>query len=90
MLATQLFIYLAICFTSLIIYFLKVYLFTYLNEEPGLLSCIALGYGLRPNQAPNPGVKQPGREADHLPPSSAKDKNVCNILSIPQYAFMEW
>jgi hypothetical protein len=30
-----------------------------------------------------PGVKCPGREADHSPPSSAQVKNACNCTSIP-------
>jgi hypothetical protein len=34
------------------------------------------------------GVKRPGREADHLPPSSAEVKEC--IASTPQYAFMVW
>jgi hypothetical protein len=34
------------------------------------------------------GLNQPGREADHLVPSSAKDKNPWSITSIPPYPFM--
>jgi hypothetical protein len=34
------------------------------------------------------GVKRPGREADHSPPSNAEFKNVWNYTSTPQYAFM--
>jgi len=34
------------------------------------------------------GVKQPGHEADHSPPSSAKVKNAWNYTSTPQYIFM--
>jgi hypothetical protein len=37
-----------------------------------------------------PGVKWPGREADHSPPSSAKVKNAWSYTSTPQYAFMTW
>jgi hypothetical protein len=33
------------------------------------------------------GVKRPGREADHSPPSSAE---VLSYTSIPHYAFMAW
>jgi hypothetical protein len=33
-----------------------------------------------------PGVKRPGREADHLPPSSAEVKND----GAPLYVFMAW
>jgi hypothetical protein len=34
------------------------------------------------------GVKRPGREADHSPPSSAEVKE--SYASTPQYAFMAW
>jgi hypothetical protein len=34
------------------------------------------------------GVKRPGREADHSPPSSAKVKNEWSYTSTPQYALM--
>jgi hypothetical protein len=34
------------------------------------------------------GVKRPGREADHSPPSSAEVKNAWSYTSAPQYAFM--
>jgi hypothetical protein len=36
------------------------------------------------------GVKQPGHEADHTPPSSADVKNARNYTSTPQYAFVAW
>jgi hypothetical protein len=36
------------------------------------------------------GVKQPGREADHSPPSSAEVKNWWSYTSTPQYVFMAW
>jgi hypothetical protein len=36
------------------------------------------------------GLKRPGREADHLPPSSAKVKNAWSYTSTPQYIFMAW
>jgi hypothetical protein len=36
------------------------------------------------------GVKRPGREADHLPPSSAEVKSTWSYTSTPQYAFMAW
>jgi hypothetical protein len=35
-------------------------------------------------------VKQPGREADHSPPSSAKVKNAWSYTPLPQYVFMAW
>jgi hypothetical protein len=36
------------------------------------------------------GVKRPGREADHPPPSSAEVKNAWSYTSIPEYVFMAW
>jgi hypothetical protein len=36
------------------------------------------------------GVKWPGREADHSPPSSVGVKNARSYTSISQYAFMAW
>jgi hypothetical protein len=36
------------------------------------------------------GVKRPGREADHSPPSSAEVRNAWNYTFTPQYAFMAW
>jgi hypothetical protein len=36
------------------------------------------------------GVKRPGREADHSPPSSAEVKNAWSYTSTPQYVFMVW
>jgi hypothetical protein len=36
------------------------------------------------------GIKRPGREADHSPPSSADVKNAWSYTSTPQYAFMAW
>jgi hypothetical protein len=35
------------------------------------------------------GLKQPGREVDHSPPSS-KVKNTWRYTSTPQYVFMAW
>jgi hypothetical protein len=37
-----------------------------------------------------PAVRQPGRKADHPPPSSAEFKNAWSYTSTPQYAFMAW
>jgi hypothetical protein len=34
-----------------------------------------------------PGVKRPGREADHSPPTSAEVKKMWIYTSIPPYAF---
>jgi hypothetical protein len=36
------------------------------------------------------GVKRPGCEADHSPPSSAEVKNAWSYTSTPQYVFMAW
>jgi hypothetical protein len=36
------------------------------------------------------GVKRPGREADHSPPSSAKVKNVWSYTFTSQYGFKVW
>jgi hypothetical protein len=40
--------------------------------------------------APSLGVKRPGREADHSPPSSAEVKNAWSYTCTPQYVFMAW
>jgi hypothetical protein len=45
---------------------------------------------LRGNGALSLGVTQPGREADHSPPSSAEVKDAWSYTSTPQYAFMAW
>jgi hypothetical protein len=37
-----------------------------------------------------PGVKRPGREADHSPPSSAEVKECVELYLHSQYAFMTW
>jgi hypothetical protein len=37
-----------------------------------------------------PGVKRPGREADHSPQSTAEIKNAWSYTSTPQYIFMVW
>jgi hypothetical protein len=34
------------------------------------------------------GVKRPGREADHSPPSSAEVENAWSYIPTPQYVFM--
>jgi hypothetical protein len=36
------------------------------------------------------GIKRPGREADHSPPSSAEVKDGWSYTAIPQYVFMAW
>jgi hypothetical protein len=37
-----------------------------------------------------PGVKLPGHEIDHSPPTSAEVKNTWNNNSTPPYVFMAW
>jgi hypothetical protein len=36
------------------------------------------------------GVKRPGRESNHSPPSTSHAKNERSYISIPPYAFMLW
>jgi hypothetical protein len=36
------------------------------------------------------GLRLPGREANHSPPSNVEVKNAWSYTSIPQYAFMAW
>jgi hypothetical protein len=38
----------------------------------------------------SPGIKRPGREADHSPPSNAEVKNTWIYTCTPPYAFMAW
>jgi hypothetical protein len=62
------------------------------NFHFSMLSRLALGPTQPPIQwvpgALSPGVKQPGREADHSPPTSAKIKKTWVYTSTPQYTFM--
>jgi hypothetical protein len=37
-----------------------------------------------------PGLKRPGREADHSPPASAEVKKTWIYTSAPPYVFMAW
>jgi hypothetical protein len=37
-----------------------------------------------------PGIKRPGREADHSPPSGADVKNAWSYTSTPPYVFVTW
>jgi hypothetical protein len=56
--------------------------------------CVNVGVVRRPASSPMgtreffSGVKRPGREADHSPPSSAEVKNAWSYTSTPQYVFM--
>jgi hypothetical protein len=51
--------------------------------------CVQTGSGAHPVSYPmgivglSPGVKRPGREADHSPPSSAEAENACVDASTP-------
>jgi hypothetical protein len=38
----------------------------------------------------SPGVKRPGRESDHSPPTSAEVENTLTSTSTSLYAFMAW
>jgi hypothetical protein len=53
----------------------------------------ALGSTQPPTQwepgALSPGVKRPGHEADHSPPTSAEFKNIGVCIPTPKYAFKE-
>jgi len=40
--------------------------------------------------APSPGIKRPGREADHWPPSRAEAENAWSYTTIPTYIFRSW
>jgi hypothetical protein len=77
---------------------------TYINgfdSQRGLEICLfntASRTAMGPTQPPTQwvagalslGVKWPGREADHSPPSSAEIKNAWSYTSTPQYVFMAW
>jgi hypothetical protein len=57
------------------------------------LSSETSGQVLKPIHAPIQrvtGIKRPGREAEHSPPSQADDKNEWKCASIPIYAFIAW
>jgi hypothetical protein len=58
------------------------------------VSRLALGPTQTPNQwlpgALSLGVKLPGREADHSPPSTAEIKNSWSYTTTPQHTFMLW
>jgi hypothetical protein len=63
------------------------------NFHFSMSSRLALGSTQPPTQCvPGggsfPGVKRPGREADHSPPTSAEVKKMWIYTSTPPYAFM--
>jgi hypothetical protein len=72
----------------------------YLHLEVPLFSTFftASGTALVPTQPPiqwvsetlSLGIKQPGQEANHSPPSSAEVKNAWSYTSTPQYVFIAW
>jgi hypothetical protein len=63
------------------------------GPEFSLLQVVQTGSGVHPTSYPMgtggsfPGVKRPGREADHSPPSSAEVKKMWIYTSTPPYAF---
>jgi hypothetical protein len=59
--------------------------------------CIQTGCGANPASSPrgtagflHVGVKRPGRETDHSPPSSAEVKNEWSYTFTLPYVFMAW
>jgi hypothetical protein len=54
--------------------------------------CVQTGSGAHPvgTRGSFPGVKWPGCEADHSPPSNAKVKKYVVLPLLPQYAFIAW
>jgi hypothetical protein len=79
------FVYLAVCLLS-IVYSLFI--------VPEFVYIMALWPTQPPTQwipgALSLGVKRPGGEANHSPPSSAEVKNAWSYTSTPQYVFMAW
>jgi hypothetical protein len=63
------------------------------NISSSLDTMVHTGCGVHPTSYTRgtggsfPGVKRPGREADHSPPTSAKVKKMC-IYTTPPYTFM--
>jgi len=57
-----------------------------------LLHCVQTGSGAHPSSYSmgNRSSYTPGREADHLPPSSAEVKNTWSYTSTTPYVFMVW
>jgi hypothetical protein len=59
-----------------------------------LLHVVQIGSGVHPTSytmgtgSSFPGVKRPGREADHSPPTSAEVNKMWIYTSTPPYAFM--
>jgi hypothetical protein len=64
------------------------------NMVFSLLHVVQTGSGVHPTSYPMgtggsfPGVKRPGRESDHSPPTTAEVKKMWIYTSTPPYAFM--
>jgi hypothetical protein len=64
------------------------------GQELLLLHVVQTGSGVHPTSYTMgtgsyfPGVKRPGREVDHSPPTSAEVKKMWIYTSTPPYAFM--
>jgi hypothetical protein len=52
-----------------------------------LISCFSLFINQNSHNKSSLGVKRPGSEADHSPPSSAEVKKAWSYTSTPQYVF---
>jgi hypothetical protein len=50
--------------------------------------CMFVSIGTMGTRGSFPGVKRPGREADHSPPASAEVKKMWIYTSTPPYVFM--
>jgi hypothetical protein len=71
--------------------YLKGFKILFKNVPISLLQKSKLTFGL--TEAPNQlgeGGKQPGREADHSPPSSAEFNTTCSYISSPLYLVGMW
>jgi hypothetical protein len=66
------------------------------GRDFSLRYCIQTGSGPHPASyrmgagGSFPGVRRPGREADHSPPCSAEVKNAWSYTFTPPYVFMAW
>jgi hypothetical protein len=58
------------------------------SSIPGWVKNFLFSTSSRPDLGLSPGVKRPGREADHLPPASTEVKKMWIYTSTPPYAFM--
>jgi hypothetical protein len=65
------------------------------STSPGRVKKFIFNTACRPTVGPTqppiqwvPGVKLPGRESDHSPPTSAEVKKPCNYTSTPTHVFM--